>query len=235
MNRLFIASCAALAITAAAPAIWSENFDSYDVGTKMDGVGGWFGWNDVGSAAGTIVDDFSRSAPNSIGVSNSLGEDAVHPFTPITEGPLILTAYQYIPAGLDGLTYFIMNNVYVPNGDQEWAIEMHMDPATGMVNENIHDADGVYATPIVYDEWVEIRVEIDLDADFVDAYYNGESIWSGAWTSASYPTLEFANIDLYAPHDMAVYYDDFNLVIPAPGALAMLGMAGLFGVRRRRA
>ena len=38
----------------AALAQWSDNFDSYDAGTKMDGVGGWAGWDDDGTAAGTI-------------------------------------------------------------------------------------------------------------------------------------------------------------------------------------
>lgn len=233
MKRLFMMSCAVLAVTAASQAYWSENFDSYDVGTKLYNVGGWTGWDDVEAAAGTVCDEFALSGPNSLGVSNSLGNDAIHPFGPFDSGAWVFTGYQYIPSGLDGLTYFIMNNVYNHGGPQEWAIEMHMDPATGMVNENIHDPDGVYAAPIVYDDWVEIRVEFDLDADSFEAYYNSASIASGTWTSANYPTLGFANVDLYAPHDNPVYWDNFSLV-PAPGVLAMLGMAGLVGTRRRR-
>jgi MYXO-CTERM domain-containing protein len=110
---------------------------------------------------------------------------------------------------------------------------MHMDPMTGMVNEQLRDPGGVHAVPIVYDQWVEIRVDFDLDADTVDAYYNGAMIATGSWTSGSYPTLAFANVDLYAPHGEPVFYDDLSLV-PTPGVLAMLGMAGLIGVRRRR-
>lgn len=131
------------------------------------------------------------------------------------------------------MTYFIMNNVYNHNGPYEWAIEMHMDPMTGMVNEQIHDPNGTMATPLIYNTWVEIRVDFDLDFDFFHAYYNNVLIATGSWTTSLYPTLAFANVDLYAPHNEPVYYDDFNLV-PAPGALAILGMAALFGVRRRR-
>lgn len=230
MKRLFMMSCAVLAMTAAAHADWSENFDSYDAGTKLDNIGGWFGWDNVSSAAGTVSDEFALSGPNSLGVSNTLGSDAIHPFGPYDSGSWVFTGHQYIPSGLDGLTYFILNSVYNHGGPYEWAIEMHMDPGTGMVNENIH---GGTTTPIVYDSWVEVRVEFDLDADTFDASYNNVSIASGTWTSASYPTLAFANVDLYAPHDNPVYWDDFSLV-PAPGVLAMLGLAGLIGVRRRR-
>ena len=233
MKRLFMMSCAALALTAAAHATWIENFDGYALGTVLDNVGGWYGWDNTPSAAGTVVNDQWLSSPHAIGVSNTLGNDAVHPFDPITEGAWTFTAYQYIPSGLVGTTYFILNNVYNHGGPYEWGIEMHMDAGSGMVNEQIRDAGGANATPIVYDQWVEIRVEFDLDLNTVDAYYNNVSIASGTWTTAGYPTLAFANVDLYAPHDQPVYYDNLSL-IPAPGALALLGLAGLMGVRRRR-
>ena len=233
MKRLLMTSCAVLAMTAAAHANWSENFDSYAAGTKLDNVGGWFGWDNVSSAAGTVCNEVWLSSPNSMGVSNTLGSDAIHPFDPITSGSWVFTGHQYIPSGLDDLTYFILNSVYNHGGPYEWAIEMHMDPATGMVNENIHDPNGEHATSIVYDSWVEVRVEFDLDVDAFEAYYNNVMIATGTWTSANYPTLAFANVDLYAPHDEPVYWDDFSL-IPAPGVLAMLGIAGLVGTRRRR-
>lgn len=233
MKRLLMTACAVLAVTVAAHANWSENFDSYAAGTKLDNVGGWFGWDNVPASAGTVSAANWLSEPHSMVVSNSMGNDAVHPFDPITSGSWVFTGHQYIPSGLDGLTYFILNSVYNHGGPHEWAIEMHMDPTTGMVNENVHDPDGVHAAPIVYDAWVEIRVEFDLDADTFDAYYNSAMIGTGTWTTANYPTKAFANVDLYAPHEEPVYWDNFSLV-PAPGVLAMLGIAGLVGTRRRR-
>jgi len=230
MKRLLMTSCAVLAVTVAAHANWSENFDSYAAGTKLDNVGGWFGWDNAPAAAGTVSSDFWLSEPNSIVVSNSMGNDAVHPFDPITSGSWVFTGHQYIPSGLDGETHFILNSVYNHGGPYEWAIEMHMNPTTGLVSEAIH---GGTTTPIVYDAWVEVQVAFDLDADTFEAYYNSVMIASGTWTSANYPTLAFANVDLYAPHEEPVYWDDLSLV-PTPGVLAMLGIAGLAGTRRRR-
>jgi hypothetical protein len=222
---------ALVCLPAGAMAQWMEDFDSYANGTKMDNVGGWFGWDNTPAAAGTISDLQSLSRPHSMGVSQTLGEDAIHPFTPITSGAWTFTANQYIPGNLDGLTYFILNNVYNHGGPHEWGIEMHMDPVSGMVNENIRDSGGTMATPIVYDQWVEIKVDFDLDNDTLDAYYNGVLIASGTWTTASYPTLEFANVDLYAPHAETVYFDDLSLV-PEPAGCLLLALGALF-LRRR--
>jgi hypothetical protein len=216
---------------AGALAAWSDNFDGYADGTKLYNIGGWSGWDDDPNAAGTVSSEQALSAPHSISVSNSRGVDAVHPFTPYTSGAWTFTAYQYVPSDLDGLTYFILNNVYdlsTTPSTFEWAIEMHMDPATGMVNEQIH---GGITTPLVYDTWVEIRVDFDLDLDTCDAYYNNVLLVSGTWTSSNYPTLEFANVDLYAPHEGTVYYDDLSLV-PEPASLVLLAL-GVLALRRR--
>lgn len=230
---LLIGAAAVLVcLPATALAQWADDFDSYADGTVLDGVGGWYGWDNAPASAGTVSSAQSMSDPHSISVSNTLGNDAVHPFTPLTSGAYTFTAYQFIPSGLDGLTYFILNNVYNHGGPYQWAIEMHMDPASGMVNEQIRDAGGAYATPIVYDAWTEIRVDFDLDADTCEAYYNGALIASGTWATASYPTVEFANVDLYAPHGNPVYYDNLSLV-PEPASCLLLALAAAFGLRRR--
>jgi hypothetical protein len=207
---------------------WEDNFDSYALGTKMDDVGGWFGWDDNPDAAGTIVDAQSLSSPHAMGVSTPLGEDAVHPFTPYSSGAWTFTGYQYIPSNLDDLTYFILNSVYEHGGNHEWAIEMHMDPATGLVTEEIH---GGNSTSIIYDAWVKVHVNFDLDADTCEAYYNDTLLYSGQWTSSSYPTLAFANVDLYAPHTVDVYWDNLSLT-PEPASLILLAV-GALALRRR--
>jgi hypothetical protein len=67
--------------------------------------------------------------------------------------------------------------------------------------------------PIVYDQWVEIRCEIDISSGlgWVDQYYNGELLYSGDWITGPVGQLAIGNVDLYAPHDTEVYYDDLSL------------------------
>ncbi len=219
---------ALLAVSTAASAQWGDDFDSYANGTLLFNVGGWTGWDDSAGAAGTVTDAQSRSGPHSITVSGTA--DAVHPFSGYTSGVWTFTAYQYIPSGLDALTYFILNNEYNHGGPYDWAVEMHMDPATGLVTEAIHNTG--QSTSIVYDQWVEIRTLIDLDNNYMENYYNGVMLASGQWNIRTNGLIELQNVDLYAPHSAPVYYDDLTLV-PAPASLALLA-GGLVAFRRRR-
>lgn len=94
MKRLLMMFCAVMVMTATAQAaFWSDNFDGYPPG-KLNGPGGWMGWDNVMAAAGTVTAANWLSSPHSLGVSNTLGNDAIHPFTPITSGPWVLTCYQ---------------------------------------------------------------------------------------------------------------------------------------------
>jgi len=211
---------------------WTENFDSYANGTVLNNVGGWFGWDNVPSACGTVTNEQSFSSPHSMKIWND--DDAVHPFTGYTSGQWVFTCYQYIPSGLDKMTYFIINNLYNHGGPYEWAIETHFDPATGYVFEALRDPNGTNKKPIVYNRWVEIKTVIDLTANQMQHYYNGQLLASGIWNVRGGP-IAIANVDLYAgaptaPHQTPVYYDNFSLV-PEPASILLLLAAGL--LRRR--
>ncbi len=208
---LQIGAAALLVSSGTALAQWSDNFDSYPNGTLLDNVGGWAGWDDIGVDAATVTDAQSRSAPHSAMVGNGYS-DAVHPFTGYTSGQWVFTAYVYVPSGLDAITYFLLQNQYAHGGPYDWAVEVDMDPATGMAKEVFRDPSGNTAQPLVYDQWVEIRVEFDLDNNTGDVYYNGALLGSGTWDAYSGSgIMELAAVDLYAPHNAAVYYDDLSL------------------------
>jgi hypothetical protein len=209
---IFAGAAALFVLAGGASAQWSDNFDSYSDGQLLDGVGGWAGWDGIGIDAPYASSAQSRSAPLSGAVGNGYS-DGVHPYSGYTSGAWVYTAYQYIPSGLDGLTYFILNNEYNHGGPYDWAVEMHMDPATGMVTEEIQNlyGNGTAEVPIVYDQWVEIRVDFDLDNNTMETFYNGQLVSAGTWNIRQGGLLELQSVDLYAPHSATVYFDDMSL------------------------
>ena len=190
---------------------WTENFDSYANSTLLYNIGGWSGWDDSAAACGTVTNDEYRSEPHSIVVNDT--SDAVHPFTGFEGGVWTITAYQYIPSGLSGMSYFVVNSYYEHGGPYFWAVEMHFDPSNGKVSDSVRDPNGTMATDIIYDQWVEIRIEADLTGGLgtIEEYYNDVLVGSGDWITGSVGQLAIGNIDLYAPHSTPVYYDDLSL------------------------
>ncbi len=198
------------------PEGWTDNFDTYADGTLLYDVGGWSGWDNSPGAAGTVSSAQAHSAPHSVAVGGTA--DAVHPFSGIEGGEWIITAWQYIPSDLSGITYFVVNSYYEHGGPYYWTVELHFDPATGKANDALRDPNALSTLSIVYDQWVEIRIEADLTSGLgtIHEYYNGELLFTGDWITGAVGQLAIGNIDLYAPHPETVYYDDVS-VLEDPG------------------
>jgi len=199
---------------------WCDNFDSYTDGQQLYNVGGWTGWDDTQSAAGYVSTVQARSAPNSIVVAGN--KDAVHPFeTAFAGGSWEIVAWQYIPTGLASTSFFVVNSYYEHGGPYFFPVELHFNPSGNYVYDALRDAGATTTLPIVYDQWVEIRIEADFENDWpgnissagtIREYYNGQLLMEESWIPVtggiSVGQLAIMNIDLYAPHNEPVYYDD---------------------------
>lgn len=195
---------------------WSDNFDSYSTG-GLHGQGGWAGWNNNPIWDAEVTDAFFYSSPNSAGVITTT--DIVHEFNE-SSGSWLITAMQYIPSGGSGDQFFIMHNVYSPGGSFWCAHDLIFHLAQGILK---FDQTGTTES-IVFDQWVEIRVEVDLDANTQSAYYNDIFLGSAAWTTAG--AIEIATINLFSWGASTIYYDDLEMV-NTPGALEPLTWAQL--------
>jgi len=189
----------------AAQADWTENFDSYALGSGLHGQGGWEGWQGDPQWNAYVSNVQARSMPHSVEITGN--SDIVHPYTGYTAGRWVYTAWQYIPASFVGTTYFILLNTY--SAGQNWSIQVSF--ANGMVTN-----DGVSGgtLPVAFDRWVEIQVVIDLDADTQTFYYDGQMLYMGTWTNevSTGGALNIGAVDLYANGASPVYYDDMSLL-----------------------
>jgi hypothetical protein len=186
----------------------------------LQNVGGWAGWDGAVGAAGYVTDMQARSAPYSQNIEGST--DSVHLYS-AAGGKWVYTAWQYIPTWRSGSPYFILMNSYDGSGQNyAWSVQVTFT-AEGKVH-NDWDADLTKDLDIVPDQWVELKVLIDLDNDTHTFYYNGVELYTGVWKrpgdTAARPTI--AAVDLYANSATAIYYDDMSLVkdVPAQGTIA---------------
>jgi hypothetical protein len=65
------------------------------------------------------------------------------------------------------------------------------------------------AARITVDQWVQIKVVVDLDANTFEEYYNDVQIAAGVWDDDAHGTLQA--IDLYGNGASPVYYDDIRI------------------------
>jgi hypothetical protein len=196
-----------------APALadWSDNFDSYPVDTSLHGVGGWKGWGNNPAATAYTRDEQARSAPNSVEIVNV--SDLVHEYTGATSGLWVYTAWQYIPTTFAGETYFILLNQYDDAGaTNNWSTQVDFN---GTLNQVVNDGPDGGTLPLVRGQWMEIRVEIDLDNDTQAFYYGGSLLFQGSWTEgmSGGGILNVAAVDLWGNNSTSVYYDDLSLAM----------------------
>ncbi len=225
MRNLLLSVALLCFVATPAWADWSDNFDSYNLGS-INGQGGWTGWDNTPASAGIVTNVRSLSAPNSQEITGPA--DSVHEYSGYTSGSWTYSAMQYIPSTMTGQTMFIMLNKYVVGNHLygHWSIETHFDRPTSLVT----DVYTSQTTPIVYDQWVPIRVEINLDTDQREFFYNNVSLGRRAWTVDSNSILNIACVDLFANNATSVYYDDLSLT-PEPAAFGLFALGLL--LRRR--
>jgi hypothetical protein len=179
--------------------LFAEDFEAYTAGATLAGQGGWKGWGGDAAYAAPASNAFAFSGSNSVEVVGSA--DLVHEFA-ITGGVVEFSAMQYIPSGTTGTTYFILMNQYDdPGATLDWSVQTEFRLGDGIV----HFWSGA-ETPIVFNQWVEVKCVIDLDNNLLDYYYNGALISSATWDDTGHKTLQA--IDLYGNGASSVYYDD---------------------------
>ncbi len=200
-----------LLVASFAVADWSENFDSYAAGSGLSGQGGWFPWDNNPAGDAYISTVQARSGANSVDITPS--SDIVQEFNVMSGTPTI-TAWNYIPTGSTGDQFFILLTVYM-GADSDWALQLKFacDDSQLIVSE------GTAIVPIVYDQWVEVKVEIDLGADQQKIYYNGTLIDTIPWSPTTM-IYQFDALDLFSDGGSSIYWDDISVVGETQMALA---------------
>lgn len=205
---LLFVSVVALSNAQTKVSIWSDNFDAYPVGANLHGIGGWKGWANDPTFTAFTTNAQARSSPNSVDIIGSA--DLIHEYT-VNSGLVRFRFYQYIPGNFQGTSYLIMLNQYDDTLQSfNVSTQVSHNSAIGLMVDN-----GVSGAtmPYITDQWVEVCVQIDLDQDTQQYYYNRTLFYSGTWSNhvSGGGVVAIGAVDLFANAATSVFYDDMSL------------------------
>ncbi|MFG0285592.1 MAG: hypothetical protein ACF8R7_14335 [Phycisphaerales bacterium JB039] len=220
IRETFVGACAlALAAGTASAQVFEENFDSYSVG-DLCAQSTWQPWTAGADVCGEVSDEVFLSGSKSlfiegaIGGSGGGGDDTVHTFSGIEGGQWSFAAMTYLPSTADGTASFILLNTFPATSNEHWSVVIEFDSFFGEITVWPGTFTGALIKP---DEWVEVRVDFDLDADTAKYYYDGVEIWEDTWTAAiaAGGALRLQAVDLYAGEPgsghTGMFFDDITL------------------------
>ncbi|MEC9475401.1 MAG: hypothetical protein VX764_00035 [Planctomycetota bacterium] len=214
--------------------IYFDDFEGYNAGSLLNGQGPWASWDQIPSWSGTVVDtnNATPGGTNSLqlGVDSSsgIGHDMVRMFNGLNQGQVTLRASVYqptpVPGVSDGQVNLILLNKYSHEGPKNWSAQILMDDTafgTGVVVD-IGGTAGITGSRVfvqpVFDQWVEVRVEVDLANNTYDAYYDNQlimddNIWAGPGGELQVAALDLWN-NGFQPIAGEYYWDDVAVEIP---------------------
>ena len=215
--------------------VWSDNFDSYSLGQLLDGDPEDGGWKichcPYPSEGAYVVDDQSLSNPHSVEI---VGEsDIIHEFSGIYSGNWTFTDWIYVPAEFSEACALALDS-YMPD---PWVNELVFRQLAVVFNGDTGFIE-CYPTgptlPLITDQWVELRIEFDLEADWLECYYNDEILIAKNWTEDIIWGTGFRNLaavtlsytQSYGPMDTPIYHDDFSIDGEGSGLIPNLQCEG---------
>jgi hypothetical protein len=221
-----VAACGLCSSALAQTTLIDDDFESYAVGSGVAGQGGWDLW--PGGMDALISDAQAASGTKSF-LADQFEVDVIYRMrdgsgAPIAQsGQWTFSCNTFMSSSAVGDFYVLLLNQFNDADPtlSNWSMQVRFGTIDAIVESQF---DG-NTTPLIYDEWVPLRAEIDLDADSFDIYYNDvlfaeDLIWSENVSGGGLTQIDV--LDLYAPNANPSYIDDVLLVEADAGCRADL-------------
>jgi len=177
-----------------------EDFDSYKageyLGTESNGV--WTTWtNATGSPEDTYVTDLlSYSGENSINLQSGGVVDVVLPLGNENSGSWTLKFKMFIEESYGA--YFNLLH-YFSAAASNWASQFYFNSGGNgflTVGGGLNDLGANFTYPV--DTWFEVKINIDIDGDYAELYFDDTPIYNWLWSEGSTgPSNTIAALNLY--------------------------------------
>ncbi len=211
-----------------AQASFSDDFESYSVGDYISSASSdWTTWDNAPgtSTDAQVSDDYAASGNNSLKIfaTNSGGGpmDILLPFKgTYNSGRFIQSMKLYLPEGKNA--YFNYQETATPG--QVWTLNgwLRADGSFELTNS---DNDAVFTSTYTQGEWLDLAIEINLDAQIWKVWMNGECM--GSFSNG---VNRVSSLNLYpVDGDSEFYVDDisFEYEVDAPEINNDIGITNL--------
>ncbi|MEE2734579.1 MAG: PEP-CTERM sorting domain-containing protein [Verrucomicrobiota bacterium] len=267
---IMTAGCISIASTASGTVVVAEGrqagynytFEDLNLG-NVDGQGGfldsgpwancggdgcWWnnGWTDFGGTPRptNVVNTRASGGSQSLEFSTNpgYGSDAYLDLTEARHsGQWILSFDIYQPSEYDGTAHIYISRGATGSGVFQEGFHFQGNGTTGRFYDS-----GSTQLSLIQDRWVNVRVDIDLDANTAEARYGGDLFYIGPWNNGGNFPNQIQGVNIWAAEGTtaaAFNIDNFMLVdpaswaalVPEPSGLTLLGLGVLgLGLRRRR-
>jgi len=159
---------------------WFEDFESYDDSNIDSQSSDWIGWDNTNSGV-DVTDDFAFMSNQSIVVEQN--DDVIHIFDPlINAGSGEVIFYMYIAGGDAGGYYNMLHDYDAANSN--WAFQV-LFASQNSGEQSFVDLENPIYFDALYNTWVEVRHEINIDNDVINLYYNNDFLGSWTWSDGS--------------------------------------------------
>ena len=226
-------ACATFNLTFAQDPLYSENFDGFASGDAITEVSQAFDlWPAAGATDAYVTNEAQLSGANSLKIEGQLtGGPMDIVLTAGLEGIQDVTFNLLVPPGSSGY-YNVQENIIA---GVEWAFECYLG-SDGTIRYAVDAGAGGPEFTTTYNNgaWVEIKHEIDTDADLMNILIDGECVGE-----LPYDGEQIGGVNFYAAGDgmtLPLYYvDDISVTtletLPSCGtdAVAEMHMEMVFG------
>lgn len=162
---------------------WADDFESYAVGSSLEGQGGWENQNGVMTNLTVVSDSQALSGTKSAKVMP--GASTVYPLpTAQTTGTWDLSTQIYIETGSNASTLVRFLSTYQQSGQMEYGAWFLIDSVSGQALSFVGNPAPMFV-PIPMDRWFEVRAHIDLDNDTADIYFDGALLNTMVWSNGN--------------------------------------------------
>lgn len=197
--------------TAASAQSFSENFDSYADGSSIVGQGPWEVWY-TGGVDAQVSGEHASSGANSLRLDAF--SDIVQQFTGVSSGSWRFGAKVYMPSDSTGaprdLFIILLNGYGGGGGVDNWSVQLRFGADDGVIESQF----GGQTTPLTLDQWIDVKIEFNLDTDDLDILIDDvmlaeNLVWSTNVSGGG--ALNLAACDLFSNGIVGGFIDDVYL------------------------